>query len=465
MHLLFCPALLVLVSCGGGGGGGTNEAPVARAVVFERQITPGAGQLQVPVVFDASSSTDPDGSVVQFEWTFDGDSARKLTLSGPLTEPVLFDRFGDHSALLRVTDNSGTSASATINFALDGIPGDPIFADADSDISIDQNDFAVIGARPAAAYGDPVSGELRFARAADAQGSNWEVNTVLALPTVSPHDLTLLEINGNPAISFIDFAHRLHYVRADDAQGSSWPAPVLVEDTTINGDVANATMVPFAGGPAIIYVQANTNLIFARPSDGNGTQWDDSTFTTISHGVSIDRLTAAVINGEPAVSYQGLGGDVFYSHLTDEISAAFSDPVNAFDPSDIDEELSLAEVADRPAISYGGNGGLFFCHAQDADGQNWGPLVNIFPTSEDVSDPVLFDLNGLPLIVFNNEIGASKSIDLLTLDEFASPPGVFSHTLLPGLNGFDLQLGFAADELVVAFRDRDNNHLQLIAPQ
>ena len=54
------------------------------------------------VTFDGSSSSDPDGTIDNYEWVFDDGE----TLLGIQTERT-FDRSGEYSFFLRVTDSSG----------------------------------------------------------------------------------------------------------------------------------------------------------------------------------------------------------------------------------------------------------------------------------------------------------------------------------------------------------------------
>jgi hypothetical protein len=62
------------------------------------------------VLFDASSSKDPDGSIVRYEWDFNGDGRFDEVKATP-TVTRLFDRAGDWRINLRVTDNRGAVGS------------------------------------------------------------------------------------------------------------------------------------------------------------------------------------------------------------------------------------------------------------------------------------------------------------------------------------------------------------------
>jgi PKD repeat protein len=80
-----------------------NLPPVAQLVASP--TNPSVGQL---VSFSAAGSSDPDGSIVAYRWDFgDGDTAfgRQVTHR--------YDTANTFNVLLVVTDDDGTTASAT----------------------------------------------------------------------------------------------------------------------------------------------------------------------------------------------------------------------------------------------------------------------------------------------------------------------------------------------------------------
>ncbi len=61
------------------------------------------------VAFDASPSSDPDGSIVEYEWSFgDGDVSSEELLSH------IYDSAGSYNVMLTVTDNDGLSHSKVV---------------------------------------------------------------------------------------------------------------------------------------------------------------------------------------------------------------------------------------------------------------------------------------------------------------------------------------------------------------
>jgi hypothetical protein len=80
-----------------------NAAPTATFTVNNTE--PAAGQA---VVFNASNSSDSDGSITVYQWDFDGDGSYETTTTSPTTS-YTFNAVGDFAPELRVTDDDGTS--------------------------------------------------------------------------------------------------------------------------------------------------------------------------------------------------------------------------------------------------------------------------------------------------------------------------------------------------------------------
>ncbi len=93
---------------GSGGGPIPNQPPIA---VASATITAGVAPLAVS--FNGSASSDPDGSIASYAWTF-GDGS---TASGATTAHT-YATAGSYSAKLTVTDNSGASASQSVTISV-----------------------------------------------------------------------------------------------------------------------------------------------------------------------------------------------------------------------------------------------------------------------------------------------------------------------------------------------------------
>jgi len=89
-----------------------NSPPVAS---FTRN--PSSGKAPLNVTFNAAASRDPDGSIVSYEWSFgDGGSDTGVTTSHT------YQTVGTYTAVLRVTDNDGSTDTASRSVTVTGPP-------------------------------------------------------------------------------------------------------------------------------------------------------------------------------------------------------------------------------------------------------------------------------------------------------------------------------------------------------
>lgn len=86
----------------------TTTVPANQTPVASFTATPSSGQVPVAVSFDASASSDSDGSIASYDWTFgDGSSATGATADHTYTA------IGTYTATLFVTDDQGAVSSTT----------------------------------------------------------------------------------------------------------------------------------------------------------------------------------------------------------------------------------------------------------------------------------------------------------------------------------------------------------------
>ena len=80
-----------------------NQPPTASFT-----LTPASGQVPLTVSVDATASSDPDGSIASYSWSYgDGSTATGVTASYVYSEP------GNYDLVLTVTDNEGATATQT----------------------------------------------------------------------------------------------------------------------------------------------------------------------------------------------------------------------------------------------------------------------------------------------------------------------------------------------------------------
>jgi len=99
--------VMFLVGCNGNGGPAPpttpNQSPAASFTA-----NPTSGVVPLEVTFNASSSSDPDGSITSYAWDFkDGATGSGQTINHT------FNSIGSYNVLLAVTDNEGATDSTT----------------------------------------------------------------------------------------------------------------------------------------------------------------------------------------------------------------------------------------------------------------------------------------------------------------------------------------------------------------
>ena len=86
----------------------TTTVPANQAPSASFTVTPSSGQVPVTAAFDGSASSDADGSVASYDWTFgDGTSATGATTTHTFTA------IGTYTVTLFVTDDEGAVGSTT----------------------------------------------------------------------------------------------------------------------------------------------------------------------------------------------------------------------------------------------------------------------------------------------------------------------------------------------------------------
>ena len=98
-----------------GGGNSVNSSQVTVTVVSQPPpiasftATPTSGEAPLTVVFDATASSDPNGSIVSYEWDYDDGP---IFGSGAVTNHE-YTIPGSYTVTLTVTDNEGATATTT----------------------------------------------------------------------------------------------------------------------------------------------------------------------------------------------------------------------------------------------------------------------------------------------------------------------------------------------------------------
>lgn len=91
----------------------TNQPPVASTA----GTTPTSGTAPLAVQFNGTQSSDPDGIIASYNWSF-GDGGTSILAAPAYT----YGTAGNYTATLTVTDNSGATATASVLIAVGATP-------------------------------------------------------------------------------------------------------------------------------------------------------------------------------------------------------------------------------------------------------------------------------------------------------------------------------------------------------
>lgn len=424
-----------------------NQAPVA-----DIQADFVEGYSPLTVTFDASMSYDLDGSIVKFEWDWEGDGIFDDDSGTTSVRQHIYSARGIHNCIVRVTDDLGAADEASIiidvyhweslivddtyNVGLynsltivNGYPaicyfdrttydlkyvratsadgsvwGTPIPIASGGSLGM-KTKLTIVNGNPAVTYSDWDTNELKFVRATDADGSVWNTPIVVASSYASVSSCLAI-VNGYPAICFDDSpTESLYYVRASDADGSAWGTPQLLD---VTGDGVFETLLETVNGnPAIAYIDATgEDLKFVAAMDADGTAWN-MPLTVDSSGEVGLTISFAVVDGKPAIAYidgMSIPNDLKYVRASDAIGSVWDVPVTLVDGGEVTCDISLSVVNGYPAITYCDDDLLKYVQATDVSGSAWDEPQNV--NYEAGGDASLAVVNGNPAVAYYDPLNA-----------------------------------------------------------
>ena len=357
-----------------------------------------AGNAPLAIVLNCIGSMDPDGSLVEIAWDWDGDGFydyfnEEFVVSHTYVDP------GNYVARVRLEDDEGAFGTAELNIEIVDW-GSSQTIDNSGDVG-SHSSLAIVNGRPAISYFDETNKNLKYVRALDANGSSWGAPETLDTDYAGQYS-SLVVVNGFPAICYYRSSGQraLKYIRAMDSDGTSWGSSQVIASSN-EGNYCSMAIVN--GNPAISYIGlSNNSMNFARAADENGDSWNTS--------VRIDPIedcsnpsNLLVVNGNPAVCYRASSPQKFiYSRASNADGTAWNTLTLTSNASD-GLYTSLAIVNGNPAIAFIRNGSprkFYYRRAMDADGSSWNP-VKIFETIGDYGGYVsLAVINGVPAISY-----------------------------------------------------------------
>ncbi len=436
----------------------TVNAPPEASLLVSDEIAAG-----VPTLLDGSGSSDPDGDIVLFEWDTDGDgSFESSSGSEPLLEHV-FPHGGSLELGLRVTDDFGAQATASASISVRG------WADGktleDEGYCGQYSNLLLVDGRPAVAFHDGTSNDLRFVRSLDAKGDQWGDSSLIDAGGMVGVDLSMAIVNGQPAISYQEvFDGDLFYVRAKDSAGEEWSSPLLLDSDGYTGRTTSLRVVD--GRPALGYSRLGATILFMRALDADGLSWPAGGTVVESGGTFCSDVSLAVIDNAPALAWC-TEGDLGYARALDADGSSWASPLVLQDTGNGDAGCELGLIGGKPVIVFNGAQGscLQILHSLDLSGMSWLAPQVLDSTPASSSDCCLASFGGLPAISYFDS--ASGDLRLLVstdlLGQVWALPQVLDSDGQTGRWSSLLDLG--ASGSLISYFDSDRGDLRLVRYQ
>jgi PKD repeat protein len=416
--------------------GAANQPPIAVL-----QGEPDEGLFPLTVAFSAFASIDIDGTIVNYEWDFDGPLGGEDWLDTGTKGYIehTFADAGDYLPTVRVTDDDGASdvdilpvqvrkprpptAVLEVDLASGPTPLEVLY-DASASFDIDgpvaryewdfdqSGDYTYdSGPEPAAMFYYYEPGTYRTSvRVTDDDGlvavsagvevtvdlgAEWH-DVIVPTADVAWPLTALAEVAGTPAIAHGTYISEVpdsdltRYIRANDPKGATWADPVIIREDRFD----SLALAVADGRPAIAGSNGSGDVMYVRAEDSTGASWPEPTSSALSGGGDV-RL--ALVGGLPAlcrattyVRALDLAGEAWgmrVDYATGAFSAAEANP-------------ALSVVAERPAVSYYVNGRLAYVRADDAAGQGWSVSTVIDDQDSAAGGSRLLVVGGRPAIAY-----------------------------------------------------------------
>jgi len=254
---------------------GEDQEPFAQLSAY-----PKSGKPPLTVSFNASTSEDFDGTIVDYLWDLDGDgnygeAGDEAAGAGQPTATYTYTQEGFFNAAVRVIDDCDVHSVATVEIDTTSEAGWTVVTVDDTNNVEQALSLKVVDGHPAIAYA--ANGWLMYARSSSVTGeqeADWSSPvTVDNAGDVGPY-CSLAVVDGQPAISYMRFDNGLRYTRATTADGDGageWSPPLKLYTSA-----AELSMAVIDGHPAVVF-RSSKQVLYQWSSTTTGSQladWD-----------------------------------------------------------------------------------------------------------------------------------------------------------------------------------------------
>ncbi|MCC7476828.1 hypothetical protein IT575_00085 [bacterium] len=372
------------------------------------------GEAPLLVQLDASDST---GNIVKFEWDTNGsgnfvtDTGTVPTLGSTYSSPGLFN------AVVRVTDDTGSTSTDSIQIAVTQDGNLPPTASLVPDVFEGDGEAGFTVNLVAEASEDPEGPLSLFEWDLDGDTGTGTGGFEVSSSTPDNQQAQISSPGEKRLRLRVTDSGGLQNVVSVIITGRGWVQVPL--ETFNDGDrAAGLALTRIGKGPVVSYVDSNTNLLqFARSSREHGASPDDWALTDITVANDTKVTDVLEVDGRPAICFSGLDDSLGFTRSNSATGAAQADwEIVTADSVDA-LGMSMAIVDGRPGISYVertnlGTVGLKFAFSSTTTGIEAADWDSITVKAADGQlqgfgrSTALLLVQGLPAIAWNSSIGS-----------------------------------------------------------
>ena len=368
-----------------------NLAPLAS---LHADVT--SGERPLLVHFDASASTDTDGTIARYIWDFQGDGDDDLITTEPFAEWT-YSLKAVFNPAVTVEDND-QQRSIPDNVEIEVTKGWQTTV-VHPNVEVRSTRLVTVEdaglEKPVVAYlhANP-SFQVIYSYLGSTGGDSFGSNTLVSADGGEYFDM--FTTGGIPAV--VHSNNGVNFVLADDTAASAWGSEVSVDAGSSLGafGVAGAEV---NGRPAVAYSNGLVAPLFRRATADNGSTWGDAVLAALDSSGTRPKLI--VSGGVPCILADPFSSDalLLFSGI-DENGSAFDQ--NTLPTNNVHSDPGFAVIDGKPAITYRSNEMVMFQSATDAQGTSWNEAVIAFNpgVGHYVAGPVLAEINGVPGIAF-----------------------------------------------------------------
>ena len=313
-------------------------APVNPVASFT--ANPTSGEAPLPVTFDASGSSDADGSISTYSWQFgDGSTATGSTASHT------FNAAGNYTVTLTVTDDDGLTDASTTSINVSAPPvNDP----------------------PSASFTlTPTSGVVPLPVSVDASASTDGDGTITSYAWDFGDGNTDSGSSASHTYSAAGTYQIVLTVTDNDGATDSFSRTVTAQSPTNNPPVASLTVTPTSGTAPLTVTVSGSNSsdpdgsIASYAWDfGNGSSASGASSSTVYASSGTYTVTLTVTDDDGATGTASATVTVGSAPVNDPPSASFNvSPSSGVAPHTTTFDASASSDADGSIASYAWNFG------------------------------------------------------------------------------------------------------------